>query len=129
MRILVFGTFDQLHNGHRSFLDTVSKRGELWIVVGSDQSIKRLRGFPPRQHQRWRKKTVERAYPRARVALGDLLQLDRLTARVHPDVVLLGQEQQLPRGISSEDLSCFVGRVPEGQNLASRAIVWQPLLT
>jgi len=46
--VLVFGTFDGLHDGHRFFLDEARKLGErLVAVVAHDTTVNHIKGYPP----------------------------------------------------------------------------------
>jgi LemA protein len=47
MNVLVFGTFDGLHPGHRSVLDAAALRGMLHVVVARDTNVERIKGRPP----------------------------------------------------------------------------------
>ncbi|MEK6850640.1 MAG: adenylyltransferase/cytidyltransferase family protein [Nanoarchaeota archaeon] len=42
-RVFVSGCFDVLHSGHVKFLENVSKFGEVYVSVGSDKTIKKLK--------------------------------------------------------------------------------------
>lgn len=47
-RVIVFGTFDGLHDGHREFLKEAREQGDhLIIVVARDQSIAHVYGKQP----------------------------------------------------------------------------------
>ena len=43
-KILVTGSFDWLHTGHVRFFEEVSQYGDLYVVVGHDANIRRLKG-------------------------------------------------------------------------------------
>lgn len=45
-RVLVTGCFDPLHSGHIWFLDRAAAYGELYVGVGSDRTIRLLKGEP-----------------------------------------------------------------------------------
>jgi len=42
-RVLLFGTFDKLHLGHRFVIDQAIKRGEVFIVVGRDKTVLKIK--------------------------------------------------------------------------------------
>jgi len=44
MKVFVSGSFDLLHSGHVAFLREASIYGELYVGIGSDKSIKCLKG-------------------------------------------------------------------------------------
>ena len=48
-RVMVFGSFDPLHDGHRSLFRQARKHGdELVVVVARDVNIARLKGHAAR---------------------------------------------------------------------------------
>lgn len=112
MKVMVFGTFDDLHPGHRYLLDRASERGDLYVVVGRDATVMNIKGRAPLQSEDERMKVIQEAYPRAQVTLGNpdgnYLQLVR---EVQPDLILLGYDQKLPPGISVMDLGTKVDRL------------------
>ncbi len=125
MRVLVFGTFDGLHPGHRSFLSQAlrralnhsphrskassggsgSGRGELFIVVARDVNVKRSKGKLPVQKEAQRRRAVQAAFPDARVLLGELDDRFLPVVTLRPDLVLLGYDQQFPPGIEERDFA------------------------
>ena len=59
-KLLVFGTFDLLHEGHKYFLNEAESRGdELFVVVALDSTVKTVKGFFPNQDEKERKRNVE----------------------------------------------------------------------
>ncbi|MFA7682316.1 MAG: adenylyltransferase/cytidyltransferase family protein [Candidatus Peribacteraceae bacterium] len=112
MRVLVFGTFDGLHPGHRFFLDRAQERGDLTIIVARDKNVKQIKGKLPHHTEDMRRKALQEAYPKAQVLLGDKEDYARPVHTVQPDIILLGYDQQLPPGIREDDLPCVVERIP-----------------
>ncbi|MCF7844453.1 MAG: adenylyltransferase/cytidyltransferase family protein [Kiritimatiellales bacterium] len=111
MRVLVFGTFDNLHPGHKYLLNEAQQRGELWIVVGLDETVKRVKGFPPEQNHNERKQAVEKAFPQSHVLLGDSEDYFQPIRNIKPGLVILGYDQELPPGISKSSFPCRVERL------------------
>ncbi|HAI97974.1 TPA: FAD synthase [Candidatus Peribacteria bacterium] len=111
-RVLVFGTFDDLHPGHRFFLSEAGKRGELWIVVAHDETVRMIKGRPPLEPAKRRARSVSAAFPDAHVILGETEDYLAPVRQVHPDLILLGYDQALPPGVAIEALSCTVERLP-----------------
>ena len=59
-RVLVFGTFDLLHAGHRSFLRQArGLGGELIVAIGRDRIVQKLKGRRPVHTEIRRQKLVE----------------------------------------------------------------------
>lgn len=111
MRVLVFGTFDDLHPGHHSYLTQALARGEVTAVVARDANVRRIKGRDPLQPEDVRRAAVERAFPGVHAVLGDasgdFLAPVRATK---PDLILLGYDQKLPPGVAPEDFPCPVER-------------------
>ncbi|MDO8468635.1 MAG: adenylyltransferase/cytidyltransferase family protein [Candidatus Peribacter sp.] len=112
MRVLLFGTFDRLHPGHRFILTEAEKRGELTIIIARDTTVRQLKGKLPAQPEEERRSAVSRVVPSARVLLGDSDDYLRPVRENVPDLILLGYDQVLPRGVKPEDLPCPVERLP-----------------
>ncbi len=111
MRVLVFGTFDHLHPGHRFLLNRAQERGELFVVVAHDATVKRVKGFYPDQNQSERKEAIECDYPMVKVLFGDRNDYLAPIREVEPDLILLGYDQELPPGISEADIPCSAERI------------------
>ncbi|MBU0766903.1 adenylyltransferase/cytidyltransferase family protein [Patescibacteria group bacterium] len=111
MRVLVFGTFDNLHLGHKYLLNEAQQRGDLWIVVGLDETVKRLKGFYPVQSQNERKQAVEKSFPQTHVLLGDSEDYFQPIKNIRPGLILLGYDQKLPPGVTSDNFPCAVERL------------------
>ena len=112
LRVLIFGTFDELHPGHRFLLREACKRGGLHVVVARDSSVLRIKKRPPVQDEDARKHGVEQAAPEATVILGDPVDFLAPVRAIKPDLILLGYDQSLPPGIAEIDLPCPIERVP-----------------
>jgi FAD synthetase len=111
MRILTFGTFDDLHPGHLSYLSQAQALGDLFVVVARDANVWRIKGRAPLETQETRVQKVQEAFPQATVVLGsdgkDFLQPLR---DLKPDLLFLGYDQKLPPNVSENDLPCPVRR-------------------
>ncbi|MBI5156295.1 adenylyltransferase/cytidyltransferase family protein [Candidatus Peregrinibacteria bacterium] len=110
--ILVFGTFDELHPGHRFLLSEAQKRGELFVVIARDANVERIKGRPAVESEGERKRAVEKAYHDATVLLGDPHDFLVPVIAVRPDLILFGYDQKLPPGVREKDLECPVERLP-----------------
>lgn len=112
MRVLLFGTFDQLHPGHEFVLEEGLKRGELHVVVARDVTVERIKGRKPEQLEEQRRTAIQEKYPQAHVVLGDRENYWRPVCEIAPDLIFLGYDQELPPGVRVEDLPCTVERLP-----------------
>src|SRR3989344_9310024 len=50
-KVFVSGCFDLLHSGHISFLKSAAKFGELYVAIGSDETIQNLKNRYPIYNQ------------------------------------------------------------------------------
>lgn len=112
MKVLVFGTFDLLHAGHRFLLMEASKRGELTVVVARDRNVRTIKGRYSVHDEEERASLVRRVVPEADVVLGDTDDFLAPVRAVDPDLILLGYDQDFPPGVTQEDLPCEVERLP-----------------
>lgn len=58
-KVLVSGCFDMIHSGHIEFFRKASKFGELYVCIGSDETIKNLKGKFPVNNQEERKFIID----------------------------------------------------------------------
>lgn len=111
MRILVFGTFDHLHTGHRYLLNEASSRGKLFVVIARDANVQKIKGRAPDQREGERAAVIEEAYQNATVVLGDENDFLVPVRSIKPDMILFGYDQKLPPNVSENDLPCPTERL------------------
>lgn len=111
MRVLVFGTFDGLHPGHRFVLDAAAKRGEMFVVVARDENVEKFKGRLPLQNEQERKEAIASLYPDANVRIGEQSDFLLPVREIQPDLILLGYDQKLPHDISEADFPCKIERL------------------
>lgn len=112
-RVLVFGTFDLLHPGHRFVLEEAGKRGELHVVVARDSTVARIKNLKAHHPETERMAMIEAAFPAAHVRLGsDTGDFLAPVREVQPHLIVLGYDQKLPPGVMETDLPCPVERLP-----------------
>jgi len=96
--VLSFGTFDNFHPGHVSYLSQSSLLAhELIVIIARDENVKRIKGKEPRQNEGTRKKAVENFLKqtkiKGKVYLGYKEQSLRVIAQYKPDYIALGYDQ------------------------------------
>lgn len=111
MRIMIFGTFDDLHPGHLYVFRNALERGEVWVVVARDRNVLKIKGRTPLQPEEDRVAAIHKAFPSAHVILGDPKNFLSPIREVSPDLILLGYDQKLPPGVKDEDLGVPVERL------------------
>jgi FAD synthetase len=92
-KVMVFGTFDTVHKGHRFFIREAKKYGNVIIVVARDANVRR---FKPRlKHtENSRLKGVEKAFPSCNVTLGYREDSQAIIREYSPDFICLGYDQE-----------------------------------
>lgn len=92
---MIFGSFDFLHAGHFRFINFAKKYGdELVAVIARDLNIEKIKGFKPFHKENDRKKMLEQIKGVSKVYLGDLKDMYKVVAKVKPDVIVLGYDQE-----------------------------------
>lgn len=94
-RILVFGVFDRLHEGHIHFLLEAKKLGEhLIVAVAQDSAVKRLKGKEPQLSLEKRSAQLRRLEFVNEVIAGDESEGGWGVVKLSkPDVIALGYDQ------------------------------------
>jgi len=95
MKVLVFGTFDILHPGHISFLKQAHEHGEnLVVIVGRDETVKKIKGKYPRNSEDKRLKVVKELDFINKVRLGELGDPYGVIREEKPNIICLGYDQR-----------------------------------
>lgn len=111
MRVMIFGTFDRLHDGHRFVLREASARGDLTVIVARDHNVEAIKSKRPQETEEARRQAIQSAFPDADVRLGDNEDFLAPVRAAQPDLILLGYDQTLPPGVTEEMLGCPVERL------------------
>ncbi len=100
MKVLVFGTFDGLHEGHKDFFRQAKEYGDtLVVVVGRDSTIVKTKGRPPKFNEQERLKAVQESglVNEARLGNqappGEKLDPYKVVEEIKPDIICLGYDQ------------------------------------
>jgi FAD synthetase len=93
-KVLVFGTFDNLHPGHTFFLSEAKKLGELYVSVASNESVAQRKKRDPKQDMLERIEGVKKTGLAQDVLPGDKT-LNEWTALkiVQPNIIAVGFDQ------------------------------------
>jgi FAD synthetase len=98
-KVLVFGTFDGLHEGHKSFLKQAGEFGEVTVVIGRDSTVKKTKGRLPKFNEGERLKAVEDSGLVHETRLGNeappggKLNPYKVIEEIRPDIICLGYDQ------------------------------------
>jgi len=95
--VLVSGTFDGVHEGHRNYFQQARALGHRLIcIVGRDSMTKKIKGKQPKRSEKERVKAVKQCAEIDRVYLGiegDDAAVFDFTASLEPDIIALGYDQ------------------------------------
>ncbi|MFC1623438.1 adenylyltransferase/cytidyltransferase family protein [Patescibacteria group bacterium] len=93
-KIMVFGTFDIFHEGHRDFLRQASKFGDcLVVVIARDETVKNVKREDPSNNENDRLEIVKESGLVAKAVLGGLNDKYDIIREIDPDVICLGYDQ------------------------------------
>jgi cytidyltransferase-like protein len=111
-RVLCCGTFDYLHPGHISFLQQARLLGtELYVVVGRDENVYRIKGRHPEQSEQERLTNLEKIEQVDDVRLGypgGIANFLKVVADIQPDTIALGYDQKAPPGLHEAFPECEI---------------------
>ncbi len=99
-KVIIFGTFDIFHPGHRNFFRQAKKFGDfLVVVVARDENVKTIKGKYPKNNEKERLKIISEYNLVDKAVLGNknnerdykykILQEEK------PDIICLGYDQQV----------------------------------
>ncbi len=102
-KIIVFGSFDPLHQGHLNFFNQAKKLGDyLIVVVARDENIKKNKNREVRFGEDERMKAVEATQIANEVMLGDESDSYTILEKINPDVIAVGYDQKIPEVLKNK---------------------------
>ncbi len=111
IKVLVFGTFDGLHEGHKNLFQQAKEYGDyLVVVVGRDSTIVKTKGRPPKFDEQTRLKVVQDCglVDEARLgneaSPGQKLDPYKIVEDIKPDIICLGYDQTFFANKLAEEL-------------------------
>ncbi|MGD6932677.1 MAG: adenylyltransferase/cytidyltransferase family protein [Candidatus Bathyarchaeia archaeon] len=97
--VLASGVFDLLHLGHVKFLEDAKRSGgenaELIVVIARDSTVEKTKGRKPIMPEDQRRALVESLKVVDIAVLGfENLDIGEVVAKIKPDIIALGYDQQ-----------------------------------
>lgn len=93
-KVMVFGTFDGLHDGHLDFFRQAKEHGDFLIAVaGRDVNIKKIKGHFSKRRDRERLTDLQRCKLVDKPVLGYEDDVYMTIETLKPDVICLGYDQ------------------------------------
>jgi FAD synthetase len=98
IRVMVFGTFDMIHPGHRHFFAQASalagKAAPYLIVsLARDKNVKRIKGRLPKRDEKQRLADIQALSEVSKAVLGAIGDHVPHIVKLRPDVIALGYDQ------------------------------------
>lgn len=96
-KIMVFGTFDLIHEGHENFFEQARACAEyphLVVSVARDAVAQRIKGKAPRHNEEVRRTHIEEHPLVDEAILGDETGYMHHIQNVKPDIIALGYDQE-----------------------------------
>ena len=116
-KVLVFGSFDLLHDGHKYFLKEAKKLGDsLIVVVARDDTIRDFKKVDPMYSEEERIEHVKKLEVADEVILGYKGDKWKVIETVKPNVIALGYDQDsytdgLKKGMVERGLNVRIVRL------------------
>ncbi len=98
MKIMVFGTFDNLHKGHLNFFKQarkLAKKSFLVVSVARDQNVKRIKGKYPELNEKKRIILIRKSKVADKVVLSGVKNHILHILQESPDIIALGYDQSV----------------------------------
>ena len=117
VKVLVFGSFDLLHEGHKHFFNEAKKLGNtLYVVVARDSSIKSFKGHEPNFNEDERVEHIKKLEIVDDVRLGYEGDKWKIIEEIKPDIIALGYDQDsytkgLEKGMLDRNLKVKIVRL------------------
>ncbi len=98
-KVFVSGCFDMLHSGHVRFLEEAAGYGDVHVAIGSDQTVRELKGRAPVNTQAERQYLLEalRHVTKCRISRGSgLMDFLAELEQVAPDIFVVNEDGNTP---------------------------------
>jgi len=107
IKVLTFGTFDILHQGHEFYLKQAKEYGDiLGVVIARDKNVAKIKGKYPINNELKRLNKIKVLSYVNQVFLGNTQDKYKVIEEFKPDVICLGYDQR----ISSSDLEAILNK-------------------
>lgn len=94
-KVMIFGTFDIFHEGHKDLIAQAKEFGDhLIVVIGRDETVGSVKGEYPLNDEMKRKNAIEKSGLAEEVVLGELGDKYAVIKKNRPDVICLGYDQE-----------------------------------
>lgn len=98
-KVFVSGCFDIIHSGHIEFFENASKYGDLYVCIGSDNTVKELKGKYPVHNQYERKFIIDsiKFVKECTISTGTgILDFKYQLKKISPDIFIVNEDGDSP---------------------------------
>lgn len=93
-KVMVFGTFDIFHKGHKNFLKQAKKHGDyLIVVIARDKTVLKIKNNLPKNTEKVRLNNINKTNIADMVVLGNQNNKLGKISEYKPDIICLGYDQ------------------------------------
>lgn len=94
-KVMAFGSFDILHEGHKHYLQEAKSFGDyLIVIVARDENILKFKGRKPRNDENHRLNEIKKLDFVDEAVLGHKKDILEVLEEFKPDVICLGYDQK-----------------------------------
>ena len=98
--VVVTGCFDWFHSGHIRFFEEVCEYGDLYVIVGHDRNVRKLKGAGHpmfNEHQRWYMVQAIRYVTAAMISSGHgWMDAEPEIEKIQPDLYIVNEDGDRP---------------------------------
>lgn len=116
-KVMAFGSFDILHDGHEHYLKEAKSFGDyLIVIVARDENIVRFKGKNPKNDENYRLECVKKLDFVDEAVLGHKEDILEVLEEFKPDIICLGydqntiEEEKLKGELEKRDLKAAIVR-------------------
>lgn len=98
-KVFVSGCFDLLHSGHIAFLETAAQYGDLYVCIGSDNTVKDLKGRYPIITQQERRYMIQalKCVKECRINTGSgIIDFENELKDIQPTIFVVNEDGNTP---------------------------------
>ena len=94
-KVITFGSFDILHEGHKHYLNEAKGFGDyLIVIVARDENIVKFKGRKPKNDENYRLEQVKKLNFVNEAVLGHKEDILKVLDDFEPDIICLGYDQK-----------------------------------
>ena len=115
-KVMAFGSFDILHEGHIHYLKEAKDYGHLIVIVARDENILRFKGQKPKHDENYRLEQIKKLDFVDEAVIGHKDDILKVLEEFKPDVICLGydqstiQEEKLKQELEKRNLKAEIVR-------------------